>query len=198
MRALLSGCTVALAVLLAGRPGPALAQRGAGPAFLRDTLPGRGPVELLLERRDSLGLSAAQVRQLEGIGRELERQNARLVRELVAIRRELRAASITHPRGLSPEQRAGFEQAAERARPLMLRLHANNQAAMQRVGALLTEPQKQWLRAWVASMPGSGPGAGGRRGGPGAAGGKRPHGRPDGSDAARGATRRRVGAGPAR
>ena len=130
---------------------------GAGPSLLRDTLPGRGPIELLLARRDSIPLTPDQVRALEQLDRSLQQQNAPHVRALVELRREIQPLIGMHPRDMTTDQRAQFAKQAERARPLMAQVQQNNQRAMERVGELLTPEQKQRLRGWL-----QGP----RRGGP--------------------------------
>lgn len=99
-----------------------------------------GPVETLLEMRESLALSAAQVAGLERIDAAMEAQNQPLVRQLSAIRRQIRALG---PRAeMSTEQRARFEAHLEEARPLMRQIERNNRSAMKQVGRLLTKEQK--------------------------------------------------------
>lgn len=99
-----------------------------------------GPVETLLEMRESLALTATQVASLERIDAAMDTQNRPLVRQLSAIRRQIRALG---PRSeMSTEQRARFEAHLEEARPLMRQIEQNNRSAMKQVGRLLTKEQK--------------------------------------------------------
>jgi len=126
-------------------PGPG----GQGPALLRDTLPGRGPIELLLARRDSLDLSAAQVTRLQQLDAALQEQNGPLVRSMLELRREVQSLVGLHPRDMSPAQRALFAKQAQRARPIMQQVQENNRRAMERVSELLTPDQKRQVREWL-------------------------------------------------
>jgi hypothetical protein len=117
--------------------------------MLEDSLSGPGPIELLLGRRDALGLSEAQVRDLEDIAASLRRQNAPLIRELLERRRQLQPLIGMRPRDMAPAQRALFARHAERARPIIQQVQRNNARAMNRVGQVLTVPQKQQLRTWL-------------------------------------------------
>jgi hypothetical protein len=135
-------------------PGPgagpfAGAGRGGPGAMLEDSLSGPGPIELLLGRRDALGLSEAQVRDLERIAASLRRQNAPLIRELLERRRQLQPLIGMRPRDMAPAQRALIARHAERARPIIQQVQRNNARAMNRVGQVLTVPQKQQLRTWL-------------------------------------------------
>jgi len=119
---------------------------GQGPALLRDTLPGRGPIELLLAQRDSLGLTSSQVKQLQQLDTELQQQNAPLVRGMLELRREVQPLVGMHPRDMTPAQREQFAKQAARARPIMQQVQENNRRAMARVSELLTPEQKRRLR----------------------------------------------------
>ena len=132
---------------------------GQGPALLRDTLPGRGPIELLLAQRDSLGLSAGQVAQLQHLDAELQERNAPLVRTLLELRREVQPLVGLHPRDMTPAQRQQFASRAARARPVMQQVQDNNRRAMEQVSELLTPEQKRRVRERLR-----GPGAAGMAG----------------------------------
>jgi hypothetical protein len=123
--------------------------RQGGPALLRDSLPQRGPIELLLARRDSLGFTAAQVAELQRLNAALQKQNEPLVRGVVAVRRELQPFIGMHPRDMTPTQRVEFRKQAERARPLLQQIHDNNRRAMESVGQLLSAQQKRRMRMWL-------------------------------------------------
>jgi len=156
----------ALALLL---PGRALAQRG--PRFLTDTLPPGDPIEILLARGEELRLTSAQVARLKEIQRALHVANDPLVARLVAIRHEVRGRGSVHPRDMTPEERAGFRAATQRARPLMQAIGRNNVQAMEEVGSALSDQQKSIVRAWLPHAPGSPQGRGPHpRGGDGARG----------------------------
>ena len=129
---------------MGARPGS-----GGGPALLRDSLPVRGPIELLLAQRDSLALTRAQVAQLEQIDAELRRQNAAHVRSMLELRREVRPLIGMHPRDMTAAQRAQFQKQAQRARPIMQQVHENNRRAMERVSELLNTEQKRRVREWL-------------------------------------------------
>jgi Spy/CpxP family protein refolding chaperone len=159
--------------------------RGGTGAMLEDSLSGPGPIELLLGRRDALGLSEAQVRDLEDIAESLRRQNAPLIRALLERRRQLQPLIGMRPRDMAPAQRALFARHAERARPIMQQVQRNNARAMNRVGQVLTAPQKQQLRTWLqqSGMDRAAPGAQQRlrKRGPGGLDGAGGAGRPDGA-----------------
>jgi hypothetical protein len=131
------------------RQGRGPGRDGGGPALLRDSLPGRGPIELLLAGRDSLGLTRSQLTQLERINAELQEQNAPHVRSMLELRRELQPLIGMHPRDMSPAQRAQFQKQAGRARPIMQQMHESNRRAMERVSELLTSEQKRRVREWL-------------------------------------------------
>ena len=133
---------------------------GQGPALLRDTLPGRGPIGLLLTRRDSLRLTAPQVKQLQQLDSVLQQQNSALVRDMLELRREVQPLVGLHPRDMTPAQREQFAQQAARARPIMQRVQENNRRAMERVSELLTPEQKRRLREWLQSGRGMARGMG--------------------------------------
>jgi hypothetical protein len=144
-----------------GGQGRGRAPGGPGPALLRDSLPAGGPIELLLARRDSLQLTAAQVRELDRLGAELQRQNAPHVERMLELRRELQPLVGMHPRDMSEAQRAQFQRRAAHARPLMERVQENNRRAMERVSEVLTPEQKQRVRTWLQGEGMLGRGRGG-------------------------------------
>lgn len=108
-------------------------------------LDGVGPVDLLLERRADVGLSAAQVERLQAVREELAERNRPLLAELLRIRQEVRGkdASIGNA---TPEERALFRSRVAEARPLLQRVRQNNRWAMQRVGGILTPQQRVRVR----------------------------------------------------
>lgn len=120
-----------------------------GPALLRAELPERGPIDLLLERRDSLRLEDAQVRQLEAIAAALQARNRPVVTALIQRRRAIQPLLGMHPRDMTPQQRAQFSRVAAGARPLLDQLQRNNLGAMERVGRVLSAEQKRLVRQWL-------------------------------------------------
>ncbi len=154
-----------LVLVLLALLAPAWA-RAQGPRFLRDTIPPGDPIQVLLARGQDLKLSREQVARLEGIQRRLQGVNAPLVTELVQIRHDARGGRFTHPRQMTPQQRADFRAAVDRARPLMQSIAGNNVRAMEEVGTTLTPEQKQAVRDWIEHAP-RGPGRPAMPGGPG-------------------------------
>ncbi|NJD09045.1 MAG: hypothetical protein FIB01_00920 [Gemmatimonadetes bacterium] len=131
---------------------------GQGPALLRDSLPGRGPIQLLLAQRDSVALTPAQVKQLQQLDSELQQQNAPLVQSMLELRRELQPLIGMRPRDMTAAQREQFAKQAARARPIMQQVQENNRRAMERVSTLLTAAQKRWVRDRLQAGRPMGPG----------------------------------------
>lgn len=146
------------------------------------------PFDLLLERRQELGLSPDQVTRLQAIAARLEETNRPLREELVRrwqAEREQRRAELMR---MTPEERRaelrrlrenGPPPVPESMRPLMQRVRQNIGAAMREAGGVLTPGQKAQVRRMVGERNrGMGMGPGGRRG-PGRAGmgGRMPRGR---------------------
>ncbi len=155
---------VALALLLP------VGARAQGPRFLTDTLAPGDPIGILLERAAELRLTPEQVTRLQGIQRQLHAANDTLVVQLVALRHQVWGQGAVHPRDMTPEQRAAFRAAAQRARPLMDSIARNNVQAMEEVGRALSSEQKEQVRAWLGEQRSPGqrlkasPGARGRPG----------------------------------
>lgn len=123
---------------------PSLAPAQEGGELARE-LAGSGPVDLLLERRADVGLSAPQVERLQAVRDELAERNRPLLAELLRIRQEVRGMDA--PIGeATPEERALFRSRVAEARPLLERVRLNNRRAMQRVGAILTPQQRVRVR----------------------------------------------------
>jgi Spy/CpxP family protein refolding chaperone len=157
---------VVLAVaLLAAAPAASLAAQTGAPAHPREHAQGqqqrggpRNPVARLLEKRAELGLTDRQVTQITAIQAELDRQNQPLMRQMQAFRGPGRDGQRP-----SEADREAMRQRREQARPVMERMRQNNQAAMERVQALLTAGQKEKVRATLRD--GRGEGRGHRGGG---------------------------------
>lgn len=136
---------------------PLLAQ---GPAMgaMRPGAPGQGRmVDWILEHRQELQLTDAQVQRLEQIKQDLAQRNAPLLAQL----RQLGwgdSARMRPPRGDSAARdslRARRMQLREQARPIVEQLRENARAAMEQVRQVLTEEQRQKLRSlWAQERPG--------------------------------------------
>jgi Spy/CpxP family protein refolding chaperone len=128
---------VLLALLLAAGP-EAEAQDRQG-----QRAPEAGPIQLLLQLRSEINLTADQIAHLERIDADMDRLNGPLVAQMSAIRAKIRELGPVE--SMSPRRRAAFEAYLAEARPLMDEIQQNNSVAMQRVGAVLTEAQRQWI-----------------------------------------------------
>jgi hypothetical protein len=155
----------ALAVMAAplaaqGGRGPAEGRMMRGPAAMM-----RNPVEVVLEHRADLELTAEQVRTLEALRDRVEEENAPRVERL----RE--AFGDTDPRELSAEERDALRARMRELAPVRDEVRATNRAAMDQVHELLTDEQRGELRQFMRRRMGPrGEGRGmqhrgGRRGG---------------------------------
>lgn len=105
-----------------------------------------GPVEMLLRRRERIGLSDEQVARLEEIGRRMEERNRPLVARLLEMRRRLRADFPRDRDDMDEAQRKAYRRRVKAARPLLREIRENNREAMREVGDLLTPDQKDLVR----------------------------------------------------
>jgi Spy/CpxP family protein refolding chaperone len=160
-----------LAVLAA----PVLGQAGQErerPAFdrgMRMGGPEVGPAAWLLEHRDRLDLTDAQVRQIEAIRAEVMQRNE-------AARQQFRETLGDPPvergalREMTAEQRAEFrqqmQQRRDQVRPAMQELREANRAAGDRIHELLTDAQKAQLETLRAERRAEMQARRGQRGGP--------------------------------
>ncbi|HEU0012204.1 MAG TPA: hypothetical protein VFQ45_00900 [Longimicrobium sp.] len=111
--------------------GPA-PQEGTGPMMGMGMMgggPGAPPVYGLIGARERLALTSAQVTALDSIGAAVERENRELRRQL-------------EDRGFRPGSRPTQAQ-MEAARPVLERMQENNRRAMEAVGELLSQEQRQ-------------------------------------------------------
>jgi hypothetical protein len=118
----------------------------ASPSFAQDSRGSRGeddPVEVLLDIRRELDLTETQVAALRRIQRELEATNRPLVREIMAIQRQVRSSFVVlHTDSGGPGRTPSASELAAARVPLE-KIQQNNLAAMERVNALLTSDQKR-------------------------------------------------------
>lgn len=134
-------------------------QRGRrGPGLGRE---GRGPIDGILAQREQLRLTDAQVTRLQAIQRDLQQKNAPLQQQLQSLfprpeggqrpPRDSARSGERRERGerpqLTAEQRQQMQQRREQARPVMERLQANGREAMEAARGVLTQAQKDQLRA---------------------------------------------------
>lgn len=133
---------LALGLLCLGLPGVAMAQTDQ-----TDESSSR-PLELLLQQRDALGLTADQLEQIDGLRGRLRAENEPLVGRMITLRLQWRQArrAAAADRPQSSDRLERIRTAAERVR---LRIQANNRQAMQQVRRLLTPAQRTQLRALV-------------------------------------------------
>lgn len=133
---------LALGLLCLGVPGVAIAQTEQA-----DESSPR-PLEILLQQRDALGLTADQLHQIDGIRNRLRAENEPLVGRMITLRiqwrQARRAAAADQPQSADRLERV--RTAAERVR---LRIQTHNRQAMQQVRRLLTPAQRAQLRTLV-------------------------------------------------
>jgi chaperonin cofactor prefoldin len=97
-----------------------------------------GPITTLISLRQELSLSAGQVAQLESIRSQTEQQNQPLVTRMSEIRRRLRSLGEVN----TDRERELRQQWMAEARPIMRTIDQNNRAAMEQVGDILTQVQR--------------------------------------------------------
>ena len=108
-------------------PATLLAQGGRGERGGRGFGPrGGNPVEVILQHRSELNLTADQVSKLEAVASKLEESNKPLVAELQKQR----------PEGQRPQELT--EQQREQLRGVMEKLRDNREDAQKQVAAILT------------------------------------------------------------
>ena len=177
----------ALGLLLAvspavAQPGAAAGQAQPGAELLEEHE--QRPLETLMEVRQELNLSDAQVERLQQIAIRLDATNRPLREELLRrwqAYREQRRAELLR---MTPEQRQaelarvraqGRPPVPQELRPLVQRIRGNIAGAMREAGTVLTPQQKARAREMMRQRRGArmGPGRGGRMGGRGGLGGRR-------------------------
>ena len=122
------------ALVLLVMPAAVLAQGGRGERGGRGFGPGRfgNPVELVLQHKTELNLTADQVTKLEDVARKLEEQNKPIIAELEKER------GNGKPGELTDKQR-------EEMRDAMEKLRDNREDAQKQVASILTDQQEQQL-----------------------------------------------------
>jgi len=156
--------------LLLFAPIAAEAQRGilrggagrAGRAgALADAVADRNKVGEILAHKDTLKLSADQVKKLRVIDSATTARNAATMEKL----RELRgdsAAPLMRPREMTGEQRALAREKLEQARPLLEEVRKVNDKAAADADSLLTAAQRELFKA-LMEQPATGLRGRGRR-----------------------------------
>ena len=107
----------------------------------------RSPFSRLLERRDELRLTDAQVTQIEAIAARVEEQNQPLHEQMRTILEAAGLAGI-NPRDMTPEQRETFRALRDEIRPIREQVRENHQAAMEEVKSVLTAEQQAMVEQW--------------------------------------------------
>jgi hypothetical protein len=145
-----------LALVMLVTPVPLLAQQHGqahpAPSAVGATMARHAPLANLLRDREALGLSALQVTQLEQIERQLIERNRPLVEDLLRIRRGMGEAHRVRPNEMSPEQRQRWERMIAEARPIMHQIRRHNRDAMEEVGRVLSQDQREMLRQRLAAQ----------------------------------------------
>src|SRR5262245_30103210 len=141
------------ALVLLVMPAVVLAQGGRGERG-RGFGPGGfgNPVEIVLDHKTELNLTADQVTKLEDVARKLEEQNKPIIAELEKERGNARPDELT-------------EKQREEMRDAMEKLRDNREDAQKKVAATRTDQQEEQLRACRPARP-EGVGGRGGRGGP--------------------------------
>lgn len=148
------GLASVLVIVALGLAPPARAQEAEvepGPdaaGQISEPMPPR-PMELLLEHRESLGLTAGQLDRLAAIRQRLAAANEPLVNRMLELRREWQQHRRTARRGGDGQNAARLDRIRTAAEPLRSRIQRNNRTAMQAVNRLLTREQRRALRAIV-------------------------------------------------
>jgi hypothetical protein len=148
---LLTIAAVALS-LAAGTAAPLAAQPGRDTAAVRVRGAALPAFERLMRHRAELGLSDAQVRQLEGIRERLQARNAPLREQLAAQSQRFRTERREQLQRMSPEERRAelrrvrAQRAGERVpadmQPVMRQMRVNIDEAMHQAQGVLTAEQR--------------------------------------------------------
>jgi hypothetical protein len=149
--------TLGLALALAaGSAAPLAAQPGRDTAAAARAHGAERPaLQALVRHREELGLSDAQVRQLQAIRERLEAQNAPLRQQLAAQSRRLRTERRQQLERMSPEERRAElrrlrqqprgERVPADMQPVVRQMRVNIEEAMHQAQGVLTAEQR--LRA---------------------------------------------------
>jgi hypothetical protein len=170
--------TIAMALAVAGTPALLAAQQGTPPVQgqrarpqldsrgMRGHADGRFPLRALINRRQQLNLTDAQVQRLTAIQQRLESQNRPLMERLRAQRQQAGLPEMRRPqqgergqaaRGrrqgerrqrpqLTEQQRQALTRFREQSQPLRQQIQQNVQAAARDARAVLTEQQRQQVQ----------------------------------------------------
>ena len=106
------------------------------------------PLEVLLQQRDTLGLTSDQLGELGRIQDRLATTNEPLVNQMMELRTQWQQQRRAARNGRPPNV-ARIEEIRSAAERLQQQIQANNRAAMKNVNGLLTPPQRKQLRGIV-------------------------------------------------
>ena len=157
------------ALLLLLLPVAAQAQRGifrggagrAGRGGVAEALADRNKLGEILAHKDTLKLTADQVKKLRALDSVTTAKNATTMEKLRALRGDS-AAAITRPRDMTAEQRAIAREKLEAARPLLEAVRKVNEKAAADADAMLMPAQRDLIKA-LMEQPATGLRGRGRR-----------------------------------
>jgi hypothetical protein len=131
---------------------PLAAQSGGAEAPAQREQAQRRPFDALFRHRAELGLSDAQLRQIEAVRARLEERNAPLRQELAARTRQMRAERRTQLERMTPEERRRELQRLRRlpadqrvpadVRPVVRQMRVNIEEATHQAQGVLTPEQR--------------------------------------------------------
>jgi len=166
---MVSGCEKDLAIagpseaMAQEAPVPTDGQRRAGPGMRVGS-----PLGSVLQQREALGLTEAQVTRLESIAERLRTERDAARAEMQARMGDVQRPGREAMGAMTPEQRAALRESMrarrETLRPLMQELVADQRAAMEEVREVLTDEQEAKLQELRAEWREGRPGMQGRRG----------------------------------
>ncbi|NIP80405.1 MAG: hypothetical protein GWM90_14750 [Gemmatimonadetes bacterium] len=145
MRRITRTATMAAALALAAAPLAAQGGPGRGPAQGRGFMAGgpgamaRNPVQVVLDHRAQLELTAEQVATLESLRDRVQAENAPRWHQLQE------AWGDVDPRALSVEERQELRQRMQELAPVRDQIRTTNRAAMDQVHELMTAEQESQL-----------------------------------------------------
>lgn len=122
----------------------------------------RSPLELLVESRGELALSATQLDELSRIRERLTAANEPLVARMMALRDEWQQERRSARRGGQRPDAARIARVRAEAAGARARIQENNREAMRTVNRLLSPAQRKELRSLLAARRPLSPGRTGR------------------------------------
>lgn len=109
-----------------------------------------GAVEKLFEHREQLGMSADQLARVQAIKDTADARKQPHWQQIMTIRRALKARHKEQPDMPRAEHEALAKESGEQVEALIEQIREIDHAAMREVGAVLTQQQKEMIRAMVS------------------------------------------------